>query len=211
MTKVVVSVEVNGRTQDALVEPRQTLADLLREEFQLTGTHLGCEHGVCGACTVLVDGVAVRSCLMLAVQAPGMRVTTIEGLERDGQLHPLQEAFRSADVPLSERRGDLVVDQRSGASTPSTRPPATGKSLRLPREQPIAWQLSSGRCRAGTPTGPTSPRRRRPEPRRALRQRCAGVEPWVPPSQAGVYCVLNDLPRRGEDLKAKGRIRKGRA
>ena len=76
--------------------PRLLLADLLREEFRLTGTHLGCEHGACGACTVLVDGEPVRSCLLFAVQADGCRVDTVEGLAgSDGALHPLQEAFRA--------------------------------------------------------------------------------------------------------------------
>jgi carbon-monoxide dehydrogenase small subunit len=79
------------------VEPRRTLADFLREDCRLTGTHLGCEHGVCGACTVLVDGAAVRSCLMFAVQADGRQVTTVEGLgSPDGQLNPVQAAFREA-------------------------------------------------------------------------------------------------------------------
>ncbi len=87
---------VNGRPAEVFVEPRKTLADVLREDLELTGTHVGCEHGVCGACTVLVDGAAVRSCLMLAVQAAGSAVTTIEGLERDGEMHPLQEAFRDS-------------------------------------------------------------------------------------------------------------------
>jgi aerobic-type carbon monoxide dehydrogenase small subunit (CoxS/CutS family) len=96
MTRETVRLTVNGRAREALAEPRRTLADFLREDLELTGTHLGCEHGVCGACTVLVDGLAVRSCLMLAVQAEGRDVTTIEGLERNGELSPLQEAFRDA-------------------------------------------------------------------------------------------------------------------
>jgi aerobic-type carbon monoxide dehydrogenase small subunit (CoxS/CutS family) len=96
MTRQVLRMIVNERPCEALVEPRRTLADVLREDLELTGTHLGCEHGVCGACTVLVDGLAVRSCLMLAVQAEGTEVTTIEGLERDGEMHPLQEAFRDS-------------------------------------------------------------------------------------------------------------------
>jgi aerobic-type carbon monoxide dehydrogenase small subunit (CoxS/CutS family) len=96
MTKLVVTLTVNGKVREALAEPRKTLADFLREDLELTGTHLGCEHGVCGACTVLVDGLAVRSCLLLAVQANGAEVTTIEGLERDGEMHPLQEAFRDS-------------------------------------------------------------------------------------------------------------------
>ena len=86
---------VNGRQIDATVEDRLLLADFLRDELSLTGTHLGCEHGVCGACTVLLDDRAVRSCLMLAVQADGRRVTTIEGLAApDGELHRVQQAFR---------------------------------------------------------------------------------------------------------------------
>ncbi|MEV0132127.1 (2Fe-2S)-binding protein [Dactylosporangium sp. NPDC050688] len=89
-----VSLTVNDRRHDLDVEPRRTLADALRDDCGLTGTHIGCEHGVCGACTVLVDGVAVRSCLMLAVQCDGAGVRTVEGLAGpDGAAHPLQEAF----------------------------------------------------------------------------------------------------------------------
>jgi aerobic carbon-monoxide dehydrogenase small subunit len=89
-----VSFVANGVPYRTLVEARKTLADCLREDCGLTGTHLGCEHGVCGACTVLVDGVAVRSCLMFAVQAEGADVTTVEGLTSDGELGPVQQAFR---------------------------------------------------------------------------------------------------------------------
>ena len=88
-----ITVRVNGVTRTGSAEPRKTLADFLREELDLTGTHLGCEHGVCGACTVLVDGRAVRSCLMLAIQAAGMEITTIEGLALDGALSTLQQAM----------------------------------------------------------------------------------------------------------------------
>jgi carbon-monoxide dehydrogenase small subunit len=88
---------VNGEPKAARVEPRVTLADYLREGCGLTGTHLGCEHGVCGACTVLLDGEAVRSCLVFAVQAEGAKVTTIEGIAaKDGTLSPVQRAFREA-------------------------------------------------------------------------------------------------------------------
>ena len=89
-----VTLTVNGERHDLLLEPRWTLADALREQCGLTGTHVGCEHGVCGACTVIVDGQAVRSCLMFAVQAQGHAIVTVEGLaEPDGTLHPLQRAF----------------------------------------------------------------------------------------------------------------------
>jgi len=90
-----VEITVNGEARHAAVDARRTLADFLREECALTGTHLGCEHGVCGACTVLLDGEAVRSCLLFAVQADGAEVTTIEGLGGpDGALSPVQDAFR---------------------------------------------------------------------------------------------------------------------
>jgi aerobic carbon-monoxide dehydrogenase small subunit len=90
-----VRVSVNGVPTEASVEPRLTLADYLRENCGLTGTHLGCEHGACGACTVLVDGQAVRGCLMFAVQADGSEVTTVEGIaSEDGELSPIQSTMR---------------------------------------------------------------------------------------------------------------------
>jgi carbon-monoxide dehydrogenase small subunit len=89
-----VAFELNGKPVAVEVEPRLHLADCLRETLRLTGTHVGCEHGVCGSCTVIVDGAAVRSCLMLAVQAEGSSVTTVEGLSNDEALTPLQIAFR---------------------------------------------------------------------------------------------------------------------
>ena len=88
-----IRMTVNGQEYTGRVEPRLTLADFLRNELDLTGTHLGCEHGVCGACTILVDGEAVRSCLMLAVQADGATMMTVEGLANGDELHPLQVAF----------------------------------------------------------------------------------------------------------------------
>ena len=88
-----IAVVVNGRKRTAVVPPRQLLSDCLRHTFGLPGTHVGCEHGVCGACTVIVDGRAARSCLMFAVQADGSQVTTIEGLSKGDVFHPLQEAF----------------------------------------------------------------------------------------------------------------------
>src|SRR5438477_5386369 len=89
-----IELTVNGVASEGRAEPRKLLVDFLREDLGLTGTHVGCEHGICGACTVLIDGEAARSCLMLAVQAEGTEIETIEGLMKDGVLHPLQEAFR---------------------------------------------------------------------------------------------------------------------
>jgi 2-furoyl-CoA dehydrogenase 2Fe-2S iron sulfur subunit len=126
-------VTVNGRTYKEDVEPRLLLSDFLRHTLGLTGTHVGCEHGVCGACTIRLDGAAVRSCLLLAVQADGYTIETVEGLAANGELHPLQEAFRRhhalqcgfctsgilmAAADLLEREGtptrDELVDMLSG-------------------------------------------------------------------------------------------------
>ena len=89
-----VTVTINGKSYEREVESRLTLVDFIRHELLLTGTHVGCEHGVCGACTVLLDGAAVRACLLLAVQANGKRIDTVEGLADGEKLNPLQEAFR---------------------------------------------------------------------------------------------------------------------
>jgi aerobic carbon-monoxide dehydrogenase small subunit len=89
-----VTLRVNGTDRTALAEPRMLLSDFLRHELLLTGTHVGCEHGVCGACTIRMDGEAVRSCIVFAVQAEGAEIETIEGLAPPGELHPIQQAFR---------------------------------------------------------------------------------------------------------------------
>ncbi len=94
--RLTINVTVNGTAREAVAETRKTLADFLREDLGLTGTHLGCEHGVCGACTVLLDSEPVRSCLMLAVQARGASITTIEGLADGDDLNPLQSALRDS-------------------------------------------------------------------------------------------------------------------
>jgi aerobic-type carbon monoxide dehydrogenase small subunit (CoxS/CutS family) len=128
-----VEVTVNGRTYTEDVEARLLLSDFLRHKLGLTGTHVGCEHGVCGACTIRLDGAAVRSCLLLAVQADGCTIETVEGLAANGELHPLQEAFREhhalqcgfctsgilmAAADLLEQDGsptrDEIVDMLSG-------------------------------------------------------------------------------------------------
>lgn len=91
--RIALRLTINGEPHDVLVEPRRTLADAIREDCGLTGTHIGCEHGVCGACTVLLDGEPVRACLLFAVQAQGRAIRTVEGLAQNGVLHPLQQAF----------------------------------------------------------------------------------------------------------------------
>jgi aerobic carbon-monoxide dehydrogenase small subunit len=88
-----ITLVVNGKDYDVTAEPRRTLVDVIRDDCGQTGTHIGCEHGVCGACTVLVDGEPVRSCLMFAVQADGRSIRTVEGLQQGDQLHPMQQAF----------------------------------------------------------------------------------------------------------------------
>jgi carbon-monoxide dehydrogenase small subunit len=93
VTSRTVRLEVNGVSQTVTVEPRRTLVEVLREDLGLTGTHVGCEHGVCGACTVLWDGQPVRSCLLFAIQLDGVSLTTVEGLADGERLHPIQEAF----------------------------------------------------------------------------------------------------------------------
>ncbi len=94
MKRTGIELTVNGRTRDVSVPPRMTLVDCLRDELRLTGTHVGCEHGVCGACSVLLDGAPIRSCLMFAVQAEGHEVTTVEGLaDIDGTLSAIQDSF----------------------------------------------------------------------------------------------------------------------
>lgn len=96
MSRIPVQVTVNGSRYEREIEPRMLLSDFLRHELGLTGTHVGCEHGVCGACTILFDGDPVRSCIMFAVQANDHEIMTVEGLAQNGELHPLQDAFREA-------------------------------------------------------------------------------------------------------------------
>jgi aerobic carbon-monoxide dehydrogenase small subunit len=94
--QVAIRVKVNGKQHSLEVEPRTLLVEMLREQLDLTGTHVGCDTTYCGACTVLLNGAAVKSCTVLAVQADGAEITTVEGLEKDGQLHPIQKAFGDA-------------------------------------------------------------------------------------------------------------------
>ena len=92
-TKTYITLTINGRDHAISVEPRRTLADAIREDCGQTGTHIGCEHGICGACTIIVDGEPIRSCLMFAVQANGKKIRTVEGLANGDKLHPMQQAF----------------------------------------------------------------------------------------------------------------------
>ena len=92
-SKTSITLTINGREHAIVVEPRRTLVDAIREDCGQTGTHIGCEHGICGACTVIVDGEPVRSCLMFAVQADGKKIRTVEGLAAGDKLHPMQQAF----------------------------------------------------------------------------------------------------------------------
>jgi carbon-monoxide dehydrogenase small subunit len=138
MTAREITLEVNGESRTGVAEPRVTLADFLRDQLGLTGTHLGCEHGVCGACTVLVDGRSVRSCLAFAVQMAGQSITTVEGLSAPGEpLHPVQEAF-------SEKHG-----LQCGFCTPGFVMSAVEllAENRRPSEAEIREQLSGNICR----------------------------------------------------------------
>lgn len=132
-----IDVDVNGAHHQVTCEARRTLADVLRHDLGLTGTHLGCEHGICGACTVLVDGEPARACLMFGVQADGRRIETVEGLADQGVLNPLQEAF-------SEHHG-----LQCGFCTPGFLMLATGllREVEAPTEQEIIDVVSANLCR----------------------------------------------------------------
>jgi carbon-monoxide dehydrogenase small subunit len=151
-----IHLTVNGVACEGEVEPRTTLADFLRHGLGLTGTHVGCEHGVCGACNVLVDGHAVRSCLMLAVQADGARVATVESLVVDGRLHPIQEAFREAHglqcgfcTPGMLMAVRELLSQRPDPTDDEIREALGGQICRCTGYQPIlaAVRLAAARLR----------------------------------------------------------------
>ena len=161
MDEIPVNLIVNGRRRRVFVEPRKTLADTLREDCGLTGTHLGCEHGVCGACTILLEGAAVRSCLLFAVQAEDTEVTTIEGLSpADGTLSPLQEAFRQCH------------GLQCGFCTPGFIVSATAflRDNPHPTEQQVREGLSGNLCRCTGYQGILA----------AVRLAAGGVAPPVP-------------------------------
>ncbi len=135
--KQLVKVTINGRYREAAVEPRTLLVHFIRESLALTGTHVGCDTSNCGACTVIVDGKTVKSCTMFAVQADGATITTVEGLMKDGQLHPLQEGFK----------------QEHGLQCGFCTPGMLMSSLALleknpnPSEDDIRWGISGNLCR----------------------------------------------------------------
>jgi carbon-monoxide dehydrogenase small subunit len=132
-----ISVTVNGRTESSEVEPRRLLVHWIRESLGLTGTHVGCDTTSCGACTVLLDGKPVKSCTVFAVQADGRRVTTVEGLQRDGQLHPVQEGFK-------EEHG-----LQCGFCTPGMMLVAAAllEDNPSPTAEEIRWAISGNLCR----------------------------------------------------------------
>jgi carbon-monoxide dehydrogenase small subunit len=153
---------VNGKPVEGRVEPRWSLADYLREELRLTGTHLGCEHGVCGACTVIVDGASVRACLMLAVQADGASVETIEGLSDSGEIAALQEAFVERNAlqcgfctPGMLLTAAELIQLHPDASREKIREFISGNFCRCTGYQAIVDAIEN-RLRAG-PDAPASP------------------------------------------------------
>lgn len=156
-----IELTINGRSYRGSVEGRTTLADFLRHTLRLTGTHVGCEHGVCGACTVLVDGVSARACLMLAVQAEGARVATVEGLARpDGSLHPLQQAFRDTHglqcgfcTPGMLMTLVELLRENDGPSEEDVRDAISGNICRCTGYQSIvdAALRVAGRAKSGAP------------------------------------------------------------
>ena len=135
--KLPVRLRVNGRDYAGACEPRKLLVDFIREDLRLTGTHVGCEHGICGACTILMDGRTVRACLLFAVQADGAELMTVEGMARDGELHPIQQAF-------SDQHG-----LQCGFCTPGMMMTAYAllQNTPDPTEEQIRWGISGNLCR----------------------------------------------------------------
>ena len=144
MNRRSIQLTLNGEATTLEVAPNKSLADALRDDLGLTGTHLGCEHGVCGACTVLLDGEAVRGCLLLAVQAEGAEITTIEGASPESGLSPLQEAFRKHHAlqcgfctPGMVLSLQALLDRKPGASEDDIREAISGNLCRCTGYQPI--------------------------------------------------------------------------
>ena len=155
-----VAFEVNGKALEVDVEPRLSLADCLRDVLGLTGTHLGCEHGVCGACTVIVDGEAVRSCLTLAVQVAGENIVTVEGLSRDDDLTPLQAAFRKHHAlqcgfctPGKETTAHALLSEEPNADADRVREVLSGNICRCTGYVPIVEAVLEARAAYRTAEG----------------------------------------------------------
>jgi aerobic carbon-monoxide dehydrogenase small subunit len=151
-----VSIEVNGKTHDREVEPRVTLVDFLRNDLGLTGTNVGCDTSQCGACTVHMDGIAVKSCTVLAVQADGSSVTTIEGLASNGQLHPMQQAFWDAHglqcgfcTPGMIMASVKMAEGRPGISDAEVRHGLEGNFCRCTGYQNIVKAVQAGAAEMG--------------------------------------------------------------
>ena len=209
-----ITFTVNGEAHSGRAEARKTLADFLREDCALTGTHLGCEHGVCGACTILVDGEAVRSCLMFAVQAEGADITTIEGIgPADGSLGPVQEAFRQAHglqcgfctpglrrqrarVPRSRTRTRRST--RSARASPGNLCRCTGYQGIIKAVQIAAESMSAKSSASNTSTQTTLATRRRPDGalRSDPRRRAASGAVIVIQEAFGVNDHIQDVARR---------------
>ena len=157
-----VAFEVNGKALEVDVEPRLSLADCLRDVLGLTGTHLGCEHGVCGACTVIVDGEAVRSCLTLAVQVAGENIVTVEGLSRDDDLTPLQAAFRKHHAlqcgfctPGMVTTAHALLSEEPNADADRVREVLSGNICRCTGYVPIVEAVLEARAAYRTAEGET--------------------------------------------------------
>ncbi len=153
--RVSVNLEVNGTSRSAEIEPRVVLLDFLRETLGLTGTKKGCDHGQCGACTVLVNGRRIKSCLSLAVMHDGDKLTTIEGLERDGQLHPMQAAFLDHDgfqcgycTSGQIMSAVALVDEPIGVGDTAVREAMSGNLCRCGAYQNICHAIQAVRRRA---------------------------------------------------------------
>jgi aerobic-type carbon monoxide dehydrogenase small subunit (CoxS/CutS family) len=156
-----VAFTVNGKPAEVTVEPRTSLADCLRQQLRLTGTHIGCEHGVCGACTVIIDDAAVRSCLMLAVQAEGSRILTVEGLSREDGLTPLQTAFRKHHAlqcgfctPGMLTTAHALLSEEPEADAPRIRAVLSGNLCRCTGYIPIVEAVLEARAAYGPHPAP---------------------------------------------------------
>ena len=156
-----ISMTVNGRSHTAQVEPRRLLVDFLREDLGLVGTHIGCEHGVCGTCTVLLDGHSIRSCITLAVQADGAEISTVEGLADGGDLHPLQDEFSAKQglqcgycTPGMLMRGSEILAQNPDPSPAEVREAIASNLCRCTGYQFIVEAVlgAAERMRAGKET-----------------------------------------------------------